>query len=70
MIYLDHNATTPPAPEVLQAVADTLRDGWANASSQHALGQASKQHLGRSRATVARFLGCKPAELVFTSGAT
>lgn len=70
MIYLDHNATTPPAPEVLQVVTDTLRDGWANASSQHALGQASKQHLGRSRATVARFLGCKPAELVFTSGAT
>lgn len=70
MIYLDHNATTPPAPEVLRAVQETAAVCWANASSQHLLGQTAKQRLGQARATVARFLGCKPAELVFTSGAT
>lgn len=70
MIYLDHNATTPPAPEVLRAVQETAATCWANASSQHLLGQTARQRLGQARATVARFLGCKPAELVFTSGAT
>ena len=70
MIYLDHNATTPPAPEVVKAVANCMTQVWANASSQHGPGQAAKRCLGQARATVARFLGCKPAELVLTSGAT
>lgn len=70
MIYLDHNATTPPAPAVLAAVVETLSGCWANSSSQHGPGQQARRVLAAARATVARVLGCKPAEVVFTSGAT
>ena len=69
-LYLDSNATTPPTPEVMQAVLEGMQCHWANASSSHAAGQTSKQLLVADRAKVARFLGCKPAEVVFTSGAT
>ena len=70
MIYLDHNATTPPAPEVLAAMLTVLSGVWANSSSQHGPGQEAKRVLGAARATVARVLDCKPAEVIFTSGAT
>lgn len=70
MIYLDHHATTPPSPAVIEAMGALMVTTWANASSQHAFGQAAKQALSGARATVARVLGCKPAEVVFTSGAT
>jgi cysteine desulfurase len=70
MIYLDHNATTPPAPAVVQAMVDMMTSTWANASSQHGPGQHAKRLLSAARATVARVLGCKAAEVVFTSGAT
>lgn len=69
-IYLDHNATTPPAPEAVQAVLDCLVHAWGNASSQHTVGQAAKQTMGGARARLAKFLDCKPASIVFTSGAT
>ena len=69
-IYLDHNATTPPAPAVVTAMLQALRGAWANPSSQHGPGQDARRALGAARATVARVLGCKPAEVVFTSGAT
>lgn len=69
-IYLDHNATTPPTPEVTAAVCDTLSHCWGNASSAHAIGGESKRRLVRARAQVAALLGAAPAELVFTSGAT
>ncbi|MDO8769587.1 MAG: cysteine desulfurase family protein [Burkholderiaceae bacterium] len=70
MIYLDHNATTPPAPAVVAAMLAVLSSLWANASSQHGPGQEAKRALSTARATVARVLGCKPTELIFTSGAT
>lgn len=70
MIYLDHNATTPPAPAVLAAMLPVLSSLWANTSSQHGPGQEAKRALGAARATVARVLGCKPVEVIFTSGAT
>ncbi|MFZ3084548.1 cysteine desulfurase family protein [Rhodoferax ferrireducens] len=70
MIYLDHNATTPPAPAVLAAMLPVLSSLWANTSSQHGLGQEAKRALSAARATVARVLGCKPVEVIFTSGAT
>ena len=69
-IYLDHNATTAPLPAVVTAVTQALQSLWANPSSQHAPGQAARQALMQARATVARTLHCKPAEVVFTSGAT
>ena len=69
-IYLDNNATTRPGSAVVAAVQQGMLAHWANASSSHAWGQASKQVLMAARTKVARFLGCKPAEVVFTSGAT
>jgi cysteine desulfurase len=69
-IYLDNNATTAPGEDVVNAVAETMAQTWANASSSHAMGQQAKQVLAKARAQVARFMGCKPNEVVFTSGAT
>jgi len=70
MIYFDHNATTPPAPAVIAAMLPVLSSLWANTSSQHGPGQDAKRALSAARATVARVLGCKPVEVIFTSGAT
>lgn len=70
MIYLDHNATTPPAPAVVAAMLPVLTGQWANASSQHGPGQEARRVLAAARATTARVLGCKPAEIIYTSGAT
>ncbi len=69
-VYLDHNATTPPRPEVVAAMLQVLQQQWANPSSVHAAGQAARQVLADARGRVARFLGCLPAEVVFTSCAT
>ncbi|MDF1484068.1 cysteine desulfurase family protein [Ramlibacter sp. H39-3-26] len=69
-IYLDHNATTPPAPAVVEAMMSVFSGLWANASSQHGPGQEAKRALGAARAATARALGCKPVEVVYTSGAT
>src|SRR3989339_4537 len=70
MIYLDHNATTPPSPAVIAAMLPVLSSLWANTSSQHGPWQQAKRVLSTARATVARVLGCKPVEVIFTSGAT
>lgn len=70
MIYLDHNATTRPAPEVLQEMLDVLTQAWANPSSTHEPGQAARRILSDARTRVAAALGCAGNELVFTSGAT
>jgi len=69
-VYLDHNATTAPRPEAVAEMLDVLRHAWANPSSTHAAGQAAQRVLVDARLRVARLLGCLPAELVFTSGAT
>lgn len=69
-LYLDHNATTPPASQVLQAMLHGSLAHWANPSSSHALGQGAKQALAKARGQIAVWLGCKPQEVVFTSGAT
>jgi len=68
-IYLDHNATAPLDPEVLEA----MRPHWlaaGNAESRHAAGRAARRALDGARETVARILGAAPAEVVFTSGGT
>jgi cysteine desulfurase len=69
-IYLDNNATTAPSVGVVGAMALALSQTWANASSSHAMGQQAKQALALARGQVAKFLGCKNNEIVFTSGAT
>lgn len=68
--YLDHNATTPLAPEALEAMLPFLRDLYGNAGSAHGLGLLSEGAVVAARAQVAALLGADPAEIVFTSGGT
>jgi len=69
-IYLDHNATTPVALAVSDAVADTLRSCYGNASSIHFFGQSAKAKLDSARSDVAKLIGGNPSEIIFTSGGT
>jgi cysteine desulfurase len=68
--YLDYNATTPIAPEVLDVMQPALRDSWGNPSSPHAYGRRARAALGRAREQVAALVGCETDEVVFTSGGT
>jgi cysteine desulfurase len=70
MIYLDHNATTPVLPGVLEAMLPYLRDSFGNPSSEHALGRQAREAVERSREQVASSLSCRPDEVLFTSGGT
>jgi cysteine desulfurase len=69
-IYLDHQATTPLDERVLEAMLPYLRDVFANASSAHQPGRAAAVGAANAREKVASLLGCRPPEVVFTSGAT
>ena len=69
-IYLDNNATTRPAPEVIEAMHEALTELWGNPSSIHRAGQAVRRKLDLARQSVAQLLGCKDRDLVFTSGGT
>jgi cysteine desulfurase len=69
-IYLDHNATTPVAPEVLDAMLPYLRDRYGNPSSDHPAGRAAARAVAVARAQVAALIGADPAEIIFTSGGT
>jgi cysteine desulfurase len=69
-IYLDHNATTPVRPEVVEAMTAALREHWGNPSSTHAEGASARAALEKARAEVAALLGARPREVTFTSGAT
>jgi cysteine desulfurase len=68
--YFDHNATTPLAPEVLEALAPALGEVYGNASSIHHFGQAAKQRLEAARRTLAAALGADARDIVFNSGGT
>jgi len=70
MIYLDYNATTPIAPEVLRAMQPYLTGEFGNPSSDYALGGRAREAVALARGQVAALLGCRPEEVVFTSGAT
>jgi cysteine desulfurase len=69
-IYLDSNATTRPADEVVEAVARSMRESWANPSSVHRAGGEAKRVVELARESVARLVGCQDREVVFTSGGT
>ena len=69
-IYLDHNATTPLAPAVLERMTAALRDEFGNPSSVHHFGQRAKAALDEARSSVATLIGGDPSEVVFTSGGT
>lgn len=70
MLYLDHAATTPVRPEVLQAMLPYLTDRFGNPSSHHTVGEAAASALADARARVASVLGFRPGDIVFTSGGT
>jgi cysteine desulfurase len=67
-IYLDFNASTPIAPEVADAMRGVLAEPFGNPSSEHWAGEPAKHAIEKARAQVAALLGCKPNEIVFTSG--
>jgi len=69
-VYLDNNASTPVLPEVLEAMRPYYADHFGNASSIHHHGQETRAAVERARESVAKLLGCRPAEVVFTSGGT
>ena len=70
MIYLDYNATTPIAPEVLEAMLPYLRDNYGNPSSSHEAGRRAHEAIELARAQVANLIGATPDEIVFTSSGT
>jgi cysteine desulfurase len=70
MIYFDNNATTQVAPEVFRAMQPFLEASFGNPSSAHAAGRAAREAVARARESVARLLGARPSEIVFTSGGT
>src|SRR5438105_3712542 len=69
-VYLDNNATTPVRLEVLEAMRPYFGEHFGNASSIHHHGQETRAAVERARESVAKLLGCRPAEVVFTSGGT
>ncbi|MBW2123124.1 MAG: cysteine desulfurase, partial [Deltaproteobacteria bacterium] len=69
-VYLDHSATTPIRPEVVEAMHPYFMDIYGNPSSIHAFGREARKALEDSREQVAAILGASPEEIVFTSGGT
>jgi cysteine desulfurase len=67
-IYLDHAATTPVAPEVLEAMLPYFGEGYGNPSSLHSVGRMARNAVDQARDRVAAALGCASREVVFTAG--
>lgn len=69
-VYLDHSATMPLDPRILEAMLPYLRDIFGNPSSLHDWGEAPRQALEVARVQVARLIGAQPQEMIFTGSAT
>jgi cysteine desulfurase len=69
-VYLDHNATTPVEPSVLEAILPYLAGEFGNAASIHTFGQRARAAVETAREQVAGLIGARPQEIVFTSGGT
>jgi cysteine desulfurase len=69
-VYLDHSATTPPDPSVVEAMLPYLTEKFGNASSVHQWGQEARAAVDRARRQVARLIGARDNEIVMTSGGT
>ena len=69
-VYLDNAATTPIAPEVVEAMLPILKEGFGNPSSIHSFGRAARAHIEKSRRAIATRLNVAPGEIFFTSGGT
>ncbi|MEO6846929.1 MAG: aminotransferase class V-fold PLP-dependent enzyme, partial [Chthoniobacterales bacterium] len=70
MIYLDYNATTPLASEAMEAMLPYLREEFGNPSSIHAQGRSARAAVDDARDCLAKLLGAKPHEIIFTGGGT
>jgi cysteine desulfurase len=70
VLYLDHAATTPVHPEVLEAMLPYLTDRFGNPSSHHTVGESAARALDDARRRVAAVVGMRPGDIVFTSGGT
>jgi cysteine desulfurase len=69
-VYLDYNATTPLAPEVIEAMRPFIEEHFGNPSSSHWYGTEPRRAVAEARAQVAGLIGCSPEEIIFTSGGT
>ncbi|MBU4200825.1 MAG: cysteine desulfurase NifS [Verrucomicrobia bacterium] len=69
-VYLDNNATTQVAPEVLEAMMPFFTDWWGNPSSMHVFGGQVRKHVDQARQKVAALIGADPSEIIFTSCGT
>jgi cysteine desulfurase len=70
LVYLDHAASTPVRPEAVEAMLPYLTDSFGNPSGAHAMARAARDAIDDVRVVMAEVLGCRPGEIVFTSGGT
>ncbi|HOM73144.1 MAG TPA: aminotransferase class V-fold PLP-dependent enzyme, partial [Armatimonadota bacterium] len=70
VIYLDHAATTPTDPEVVQAMLPYFTDRFGSASTIYSLGKETRSAVEAAREQVAKLIGARPDEIYFTSGGT
>ena len=70
VVYMDHNATTPTDPRVVEAMLPYFGERYGNPSSPYELSQATRRAVEEARETVASSMACSPREIVFTSGGT
>src|SRR5580704_8735751 len=70
LVYLDNNATTQPAPQVVEAMLPYLTELYGNPSSVHRFGQRARQAIDEARARIAALVRCSESELLFTGGGT
>jgi len=69
-VYFDSAATTQLRPEVIEKMAKVLREDYGNPSSTHGFGRSAKNHIEQARKNIAKYLGVKASEVIFTSGGT
>jgi hypothetical protein len=69
-VYLDHAATTPVRPEILEAMLPFFQSAWGNPSSAHRMGRTARAGLEQGKRETAEALGVEPNQVIFTSGGT
>ncbi|XP_060007682.1 selenocysteine lyase isoform X3 [Lagenorhynchus albirostris] len=69
-VYMDYNATTPLEPEVIQAMTEAMQEAWGNPSSPYAAGRKAKEIINAARENLAKMMGGRPQDMIFTSGGT
>ncbi|KAF6362124.1 selenocysteine lyase [Rhinolophus ferrumequinum] len=69
-VYMDYNATTPLEPEVIQAMTEAMQEAWGNPSSPYPAGRKAKDIISAARESLAKMIGGKPQDIIFTSGGT